>query len=221
LCFHSHSRLKNPEHLKFLCVSSVHHIWRRTKGPAITWGQYRLGKTGKGCLGMWLWASSTPVESISMSEHPPQPSYGGTHRPTFSLCLVKEDFSLGKLRKSSESITAVRQAVWGNSDARQGIIPNCQCYVSGAWLQYTKAFFFFTLLKHSLFQDLTHLIGGQKTACGKESLSSSQKRCSGWSTPRCHPKAGDATSWPTLRLQRQLSLGPLQPCPQQMDNHIS
>jgi hypothetical protein len=27
LCFHSQSRLKNPEHLKFLCVSSMHHIW--------------------------------------------------------------------------------------------------------------------------------------------------------------------------------------------------
>jgi hypothetical protein len=25
LCFHSQSRLKNPEHLKFLCKSSVHH----------------------------------------------------------------------------------------------------------------------------------------------------------------------------------------------------
>jgi hypothetical protein len=30
---------------------------------------------------------------------------------SLSLCLVKEGFSLGKLRKSSEPITAVRQAI--------------------------------------------------------------------------------------------------------------
>jgi hypothetical protein len=64
MCFHPQSGLKNPEHLKFLHVSSMHHIWRCMKGPAITWGQHRLGQTGKGCLGMWPWASGTPVESI-------------------------------------------------------------------------------------------------------------------------------------------------------------
>jgi hypothetical protein len=30
---------------------------------------------------------------------------------SLSLCLVKEDFSLGKLRKNSEPITAVRRAI--------------------------------------------------------------------------------------------------------------
>jgi hypothetical protein len=32
LCFHSQSGLKNPEHLEFLCMSSVHHIWQHTNG---------------------------------------------------------------------------------------------------------------------------------------------------------------------------------------------
>jgi hypothetical protein len=51
LCFHSHSRPQNLEHMKFLSLSSVHHIWSLTKGPVFTWGWYRLGQTGKGCLG--------------------------------------------------------------------------------------------------------------------------------------------------------------------------
>jgi hypothetical protein len=45
-------------------MSSVHHIWWCTKGPAVTWGWYRLSQTGKGCLRMWPWLSSTPVESV-------------------------------------------------------------------------------------------------------------------------------------------------------------
>jgi hypothetical protein len=45
-------------------VSSMHHIWWRMKGPAITWNRYRLWQSGKGCLGTWPWVSSTPVESI-------------------------------------------------------------------------------------------------------------------------------------------------------------
>jgi hypothetical protein len=75
---------------------------------------------------------------------PPWPSYGGTLSWPFlslSLCLVKEGFSLEKLRKSSEPITAVRQAIWGNSDARRGFILHCQCNVGGAQLQCTEAFF--------------------------------------------------------------------------------
>jgi hypothetical protein len=201
-------------------MSSVHHIGQFTKGPAITWGQYRLCQTGKGCLGMWLWVSGTPGETPP----PPRPSYGGTLRSTFSLslCIVKEGFSLGKLRKSSEPIIAVWQAIWGNSDTRWGIIPHCQCYVGGTRLQCTEAFsFFLSLNTKSLFQDLTSLRGGLKTASGKESLSSSHKRCSGRGTPWCHPNAEDATSWPALRLQRWLSPGPLQLCPQQIDNQIS
>jgi hypothetical protein len=51
-------------------LSSVHHIWWCTKGPAITWGQYRLCQTGKGCLGMWPWASGTLMESV-FQERPP------------------------------------------------------------------------------------------------------------------------------------------------------
>jgi hypothetical protein len=56
------------------------------------------------------------MESV-FQERPllPRPSYSGTLRLTLSLslflCLVKEDFSFGKLRKSSEPITAVRQAI--------------------------------------------------------------------------------------------------------------
>jgi hypothetical protein len=52
-------------------VSSVHHIWRWTKGPAITWGRYRLCQTGKDCLGMWPWVSGTLVESIFQDRPPP------------------------------------------------------------------------------------------------------------------------------------------------------
>jgi hypothetical protein len=70
-------------------------------------------------------------------------------------------------------------------------------------------------------QDLTHLRGALKTASGKESFSSSYKRCSGWDTSQCQPKAGDATTWTTVRLQRWLSLGPSQHCPWQTDNPIS
>jgi hypothetical protein len=33
LCFHSQSRLKNPEHLKFLCMSSVHQKHKYWKCP--------------------------------------------------------------------------------------------------------------------------------------------------------------------------------------------
>jgi hypothetical protein len=57
------------------------------------------------------------MESIFQERTPPpQPSYGGTLRSTFlslslSLCLVKEGFSLGKLRKSSKPTTAVQQAI--------------------------------------------------------------------------------------------------------------
>jgi hypothetical protein len=45
-------------------VSSVHHIWQCTKGLTVTWGQYRLCQSGKSCLGMWLWLSSTLMESV-------------------------------------------------------------------------------------------------------------------------------------------------------------
>jgi hypothetical protein len=141
---------------------------------------------------------------------------------SLSLCLVKEGFFLGKLRKRSEPTTAVRQAIWGNPEARQGFILHCQCYVGRTRLQCTEAFsFFLSLNTNTLFQDLTGLKGGPKTAGGKECLSSSLKRCSGWDTPQSHPKTGDATSWPTLRPQRRLSLGPLQPCSRQRDNQIS
>jgi hypothetical protein len=175
---------------------------------------------------MWPWASGTLVESIFQERFPPQwPSYGGTLRSTFfslSLCLVKEGFSIGKLRKSSKPTIAVWQAIWGNSEARWGFIPHCQCYVGGTWLQCTKAFsLILSLNANSLFQDLTSLRGGLKTAGEKESLSSSHKRCSGWGIPQCHPKTEDTTSWHALRLQRWLSLGPLQPCLWQTDNQIS
>jgi hypothetical protein len=57
------------------------------------------------CLALWWSLFSRRDPS------PPQPSYGGTLRLNFSLCLVKEGFFLGKLRKSSKPITAVRQAI--------------------------------------------------------------------------------------------------------------
>jgi hypothetical protein len=80
-------------------------------------------------------------------------------------------------------------------DIRQGFILHCQCYVGGTQLQCTKAFSsFLSLNANTLFQDLPSLKGGLKTAGGKESLSSSHKRCSGQVTPRCHPKAEDTTS---------------------------
>jgi hypothetical protein len=44
LCFHSQSRLKNPEHLKFLHVSSMHHIWQCMKpSPEVGIGFAKLG----------------------------------------------------------------------------------------------------------------------------------------------------------------------------------
>jgi hypothetical protein len=61
-------------------------------------------------------------------------------------------------------------------------------------LLFSFFFFFLSLNANTLFQDLTSLRRGPKTAGGKESLSSSHKRCSGHDTPWCHPKAGDATS---------------------------
>jgi hypothetical protein len=53
---------------------------------------------------------------FSPGESPPWPSYGGPLKLTSSLSLVKEGFSLGKLRKSSEPITAIRQATQGFGD---------------------------------------------------------------------------------------------------------
>jgi hypothetical protein len=47
----------------------------------------------------------TPHHDLAMVELSGQPFL------SLSLCLVKEGFSLGKLRKSSEPITAVRQAI--------------------------------------------------------------------------------------------------------------
>jgi hypothetical protein len=47
LCFHSQSRLKNPECLKFLCMSSVYHIWqprRDQPSPEVSRGCANLGK---------------------------------------------------------------------------------------------------------------------------------------------------------------------------------
>jgi hypothetical protein len=50
-------------------VGVIHVSYLVTKkGPAITWGQYRLCQTGEGCLGMWLWASSTPMECLATVE---------------------------------------------------------------------------------------------------------------------------------------------------------
>jgi hypothetical protein len=68
---------------------------------------------------------------------------------SLSSSLIKEGFSLGKLRKSSKPITAIRQATRENLGASQGLIPNCQCYVGRARLQCTKVFFI-PLLKPSL-----------------------------------------------------------------------
>jgi hypothetical protein len=74
-------------------------------------------------------------------------------------------------------------------------MPHSQCCVGGTRLQCTKTFsFFLSLNANFVFQDLTSLRGGPKTAGGNESLSSSHKRCSGQGTPQCHPKAGDTTS---------------------------
>jgi hypothetical protein len=136
-------------------MSSMHHIWWHTKGPAITWGWCRLCQTGKGCLGMWLWVSSTLVESI-FQERPPHHHGLATVElsdwPFLPLYLVKEGFFLGKLRKSSAPTTAVRQAIWGNSDARWGIMPHFQCYVGRTWLQCTEAFSFFLSLNSVSFK---------------------------------------------------------------------
>jgi hypothetical protein len=114
--------------------------------------------------------------------------------------------NLRKLRHQTGDYTILpMQCGWNPTSVYQGFV------------------FFFPLLKLllTLFQDLTSLRGGLKTASGKESLSSSHKRCSGQGTPRCHPKAGDATFWSALRLQRWLSLRPLQPCLWQIENLIS
>jgi hypothetical protein len=64
LCFHSQSRLKNTEELKYMCMSSGHQIWQLQRDqPTYTYqGKYRLCKTGKGCLGKWPWVSSILVE---------------------------------------------------------------------------------------------------------------------------------------------------------------
>jgi hypothetical protein len=130
---------------------------------------------------------------------PPWPSYGGTLRSTFFL-------SLGKLTKSSKSITAVRQAIWRNSDARRGFRLHCQFYVWGTWIQCTEAFYPPSLNSNLRSDPLKRR---SKNSRWKESRFSSQKRHSGQGTPRCHPKAEDAPSWYNLRLQSWLSLGPL------------
>jgi hypothetical protein len=120
------------------------------------------------------------MESIFQERPPPPPwpSYSGPLRWTLSLSLVKQGFSLGNLRKSSEPITAVRQATRENSGASQGLILDFQCYVGRTRLQCTEAFFLplnSRFLPSLNFQDLTHLGGGSKTAGGKKSFSSGYK----------------------------------------------
>jgi hypothetical protein len=105
--------------------------------------------------------------------------------------------------------------MWGNLDT---ITPYCQCYVGRTRLQCTKAFFFLLSLNSNSLSRSDNLKGRSKNS-GKESLSSIQKRCSGQGTPWCHPKAGEATSWPALRLQRRLSQTP--PAMSVVNNQIS
>jgi hypothetical protein len=48
LCFHPQSRVKNTDHLKFLHMSSMHHIWqprREQLSPEVGTGCAKLGKT--------------------------------------------------------------------------------------------------------------------------------------------------------------------------------
>jgi hypothetical protein len=85
-------------------------------------------------------------------------------RPFLSFCLVKDGFSLGKLRKSSAPITAVRQAM--RELRRQAGDYTALTMLRGQnpTSVHQGFFFFLSLNSNSLFQDLTHLRGGLKTA---------------------------------------------------------
>jgi hypothetical protein len=90
------------------------------------------------------------MESVLQESPPTMAALWGTSQVdllslSLSLSFVKEGFSLGKLRKSSVPITAVRQVTQENSGAIWGLILDCQCYMGRAELQCPKAFFLSTL----------------------------------------------------------------------------
>jgi hypothetical protein len=123
-------------------LTPASNIWWPMKGPVFNWRWYRLCQTGKGCVGMWPWPSGPMMESV-LQESPPHHGLAMVNlsgQSSLSLSLIKDGFSFGDLRKSSEPIT-VRQAIWENSDASQGLILDCQCYVDEAELECTEAFF--------------------------------------------------------------------------------
>jgi hypothetical protein len=140
--------------------------------------------------------SGTPVDSV-FQERPPTMAYlwCNSQVDLFSLCLClfKEVFSLGK----QEKLRAHYSCTAGNlRKLRRQVGDYATLPILHGWnlTSVLRGFFFFPSLNtNSLFQDLTSLRGGPKTASGKESLSSSHKRCSGQGTPRYHPKAADAT----------------------------
>jgi hypothetical protein len=156
LFFHSQSVLTNLSTWNSY-TSSVHHIWWCSMGQVFTWGWYKLCQTGKDCLVTWLWPSST------LQERPPHPTpphglaiLDLSGQPSLSLSLslpfVKEGFSLGKLRKSSKPIIALRQATWDNLGASWGLILDCQCYMGRLRLQCTKAYIFLLLRRSPSFK---------------------------------------------------------------------
>jgi hypothetical protein len=115
------------------CVIRASYL-ATTKGPVFTWGQYKLCQTGKDCLGMWPWVSSTSVESV-FQERPPTTAYlrwnSQVDLLSLSLCLVKEGFFLGKLRKRSKPTTAVRQAIWETQRPGRGLY----CTANATWAE--------------------------------------------------------------------------------------
>jgi hypothetical protein len=175
-------------------MSSVHHIWRPQRDQPSP-------EVGIGCA-KWERLPRNVTVSVRHSggvcfpgeTPPPRPSYGGTLRSTFSpslSVLLGRVSSLGNRGKGPSPL----QLYGRQSEETQRPGRGLYCTASATWveLDFSAFSFFLSLNANTLFQDLTSLRGGPRTAGGKESLSSSHKRCSGRGTPRCHPKAGDAT----------------------------
>jgi hypothetical protein len=145
----------------------MHHIWWYTKGPAITWGQYRLCQTGKGCLEPWLWVSGTLVESIFQGRQPPHglTTVELSGQPSLSLSisvLLRRVSPLGNWGKTPSPL----QLMAGNlRKLRLQVGGYTTLPMLRGWdptSVYQAFLFFLSLNSNSLFHDLTHLRGGPK-----------------------------------------------------------
>jgi hypothetical protein len=122
---------------------------------------------------MWSWASGTLVESIFQERPPPpRPSYGGTLRLTFSpslSVLLRRAAPLGNWGKAPSPLQLYSRQSEGTRTPDGGLYHTTNATWAEPDFSALRLFsFFLSLNANSLFQDLTHLRGGPKTASGRK-----------------------------------------------------